>query len=382
MANQNESSLPLSNSEGRKTADLLPRFYRTDSNKKFLSATLDQLTQPGTVKKLTGYIGRKNAKAVKSSDVFIAATDADRQNYQLEPAAVIQDYLGNTSFYKDYIDHINHVETNGGNVTNHERLNKQEFYAWNPHINWDKFVNFQQYYWLPYGPTPIEVQGQQQAISSTYTVTTEDEGDNYVYIFTPDGLTRNPALTLYRGQTYSFDITAPNNPFSIKTVRVAGPLERYTDGVSASTVQSGTITFTVPSDSPDVLFYVSEVDANTGGVFSIKDIDENTFLDLTTDIIGKKTYTMSNGIPLSNGMKLFFTGNVTPSIYSSGYWYVESVGTAINLVSDSDLEIISSYSQETALLFDDEPFDASPFSTLTSFPRDKDYVLINRASSD
>ncbi len=382
MANQNESSLPLSNSEGRKTADLLPRFYRTDSNKKFLSATLDQLTQPGTVKKLTGYIGRKNAKAVKSSDVFIAATDADRQNYQLEPAAVIQDYLGNTSFYKDYIDHINHVETNGGNVTNHERLNKQEFYAWNPHINWDKFVNFQQYYWLPYGPTPIEVQGQQQAISSTYTVTTEDEGDNYVYIFTPDGLTRNPALTLYRGQTYSFDITAPNNPFSIKTVRVAGPLERYTDGVSASAVQSGTITFTVPSDSPDVLFYVSEVDANTGGVFSIKDIDENTFLDLTTDIIGKKTYTMSNGIPLSNGMKLFFTGNVTPSIYSSGYWYVEGVGTAINLVSDSDLEIISSYSQETALLFDDEPFDQSPFSTLTSFPRDKDYIVINRASPD
>ena len=103
MANQNESSLPLSNSDNRKTADLLPRFYRTDSNKKFLSATLDQLTQPGTVKKLTGYIGRKNAKAVKSSDVFIAATDNDRQNYQLEPAAVIQDYLGNTSFYKDYI---------------------------------------------------------------------------------------------------------------------------------------------------------------------------------------------------------------------------------------------------------------------------------------
>jgi hypothetical protein len=382
MANQNESSLPLSSSEGRKTADLLPRFYRTDSNKKFLSATLDQLTQPGTVKKLTGYIGRKNAKAVKSSDVFIAATDNDRQNYQLEPAAVIQDYLGNTSFYKDYIDHINHVETNGGNVANHERLNKQEFYAWNPHINWDKFVNFQQYYWLPYGPTPIEVQGQQQSISSTYTVTIEDEGDNYVYIFTPDGLTRNPALTLYRGQTYNFSIDALNNPFSIKTVRVAGPLERYTDGVSASAVQSGTITFTVPNDSPDVLFYVSEVDANTGGVFSIKDIDENTFLDLTTDIIGKKTYTMSNNIPLSNGMKLFFTGNVTPSIYSSGYWYVEGVGTAINLVSDSDLEIISSYSQETALLFDDEPFDQSPFSTLTSFPRDKDYIVINRASPD
>ena len=101
MANQDEPNLPLSNSAERKSADLLPRFYRTESNKKFLSATLDQLTQPGTVKKVTGYIGRQNAKAVKASDVFVSATDTDRQNYQLEPAAVVQDYLGNTTFYKD-----------------------------------------------------------------------------------------------------------------------------------------------------------------------------------------------------------------------------------------------------------------------------------------
>ena len=189
MTTQNEPSLPLSNSEERKSADLLPRFYRTDSNKKFLSATLDQLTQPGTVKKVTGFIGRKNAKAVKSDDIYISATDNNRQNYQLEPAAVIEDYLGNVNFYKDYIDHINHIDTANGITNNHERLNKQEFYAWNPHINWDKFVNFQQYYWLPYGPSAIEVAGQQQAIESTYTVTVQDQGDNYTYVFSPDGLT-------------------------------------------------------------------------------------------------------------------------------------------------------------------------------------------------
>lgn len=382
MPTQNEPKLPLSKNESRTTSDLLPRFYRTDSNKKFLAATLDQLTQPGTVKKVSGFIGRKNAKAVKATDVFVAATDTTRQNYQLEPAAVIQDYLGNTSFYKDYIDHINHISTNGGNVLNHERLNKQEFYSWNPHINWDKFVNFQQYYWLPYGPSAIEVAGQQQAIDSTFTVTIEDEGDNYAYVFSPDGLTRNPVITLYRGQTYNFSITAPNNPFSIKTIRVAGELERYTDGVSANGIKEGTITFTVQENCPDVLFYVSEADANTGGVFEVKDITENTFLDVNADIVGKKTYTLSNGVSLSNGMKLTFTGKVTPEEYAAGYWYVEGVGTAIKLVAEADLEIISSYSQETSLLFDDEPFDQAPFSTLTSFPRDKDYIVINRSSPD
>lgn len=380
MANQDEPKLPLSNGDERKTSDLLPRFYRTDSNKKFFSATLDQLLQPGKAKKVTGYIGRKNSKAAKATDVFIAGTDSNRENYQLEPVAVIRDYLGNTTFYKDYVDHINHIDVAGGNVSNHERLNKQESYSWNPHIDWDKFVNFQQYYWLPYGPSPLEVQGQQQDIESTYSITIEDQGDNYVYLF--NGLSRNPTITLYRGQTYHFDISANNNPFTIKTTRVAGDLEKYTNGVSASSVTNGTISFRVPLNSPDVLFYVSEADANTGGVFEIKDIDENSFLDVDADILGKKTYTLANGTPLTNGMKLFFTGVVVPEQYATGYWYVEGVGTSIKLVADADLEIISNYSQETSLLFDDEPFDASPFSTLTSFPRDKDYVLINRSSPD
>ncbi len=382
MDNQKESGLPISNNGKRQTADLLPRFFRTDSNKKFLSATLDQLTQPGTVKKLSGFIGRRNAKASTGKDVFVSASDNNRQNYQLEPAAVIKDAIGNVNFYKDYIDHVNHIETKGGIVNNHERLNKEEFYSWNPHINWDKFVNFQQYYWLPYGPTPIEVQGQQQAIESTYTVTTVDEGDNYAFLFTPDGLTRNPILTLYRGQTYNFVIDSPNNPFTIKTRRVAGELEKYLDGVSASSVTNGVITFTILSSAPDVLYYVSEADANTGGAFEIKDIDENAFLDVGTDLLGKKTYTLSNGINLTNGMKVSFTGRVVPEIYNKGLWYVEGVGTAIKLINEDDLEIISGYTEERALLFDDEPFDRSPFSTLTSFPKEKDYIVINRASID
>lgn len=381
--NQSESALPVpGGNNSRKTSDLLPRFYKTDSNKKFFSATLDQLVQPGTVKKVSGYIGRQNAKSVTASDVFIQASDTTRQNYQLEPAAVIQDYLGNINFFKDYIDHINHVKVFGGNVDNHERLNKQEFYAWNPHIDWDKFVNFQQYYWLPYGPTPIEVEGQQLSIESTFTVVAEDNGDNYAYLFTPDGLTRNPTITLFRGQTYKFEIDALHNPFSIKTQRVAGTLDRFTEGVTGNGTEQGTVTFVVGIESPDVLYYVSEADANTGGTFQIKDIDENTFLDINTDILGKKTYTLPSGVSLSNGMKVFFSGNTTPETYSTGYWYVEGVGTAIKLISEVDLEISGSYTEETALLFDDNPFDLDPFSTITNAPKTKDYIVINRASPD
>ncbi len=382
MSTENDPQSPLSNTSNRKTNTLLPRYYRTDSNKKFLSATLDQLVAPGAVKKLTGFIGRQNAKAVKSNDVYVFATDNNRQNYQLEPAAVVEDFLGNVTFYKDYIDHLGHIDVNGGITANHERLNKQEFYSWNPHICWDKFTNFQQYYWLPYGPDPITLLGQQREIQSTYTVTISDEGDNWAFVMSPDGLTRNPVLTLYKGQTYIFEIDSPGNPFTIKTTRVAGQLDKYLDGVSASSVTKGTITFTVGQNAPDTLFYVSEVDANTGGQFLIRDIDENAFLDINADLLGKKTYTLPNGISLTNGMKVKFEGQVTPEQYSEGYWFIEGVGSAIKLIKESDLEIISGYSQEKALLFDDDPFDREPFSTLTAFPKEKDYIVINRSSPD
>lgn len=379
---QEEPGLPINNSEKRSSIDLLPKYFRTTGNKKFLQSTIDQLIQPGSVKKLNGFIGRKNAKAVKSDDIFINASDTDRQNYQLEPAAVIQDDFNNVSFFKDYIDYINQIKILGGSVDNHEKLNQQESYSWNPFIDWDKFVNFQNYYWLPHGPDAIDLYGQQEQIISTYSAILVDEGDNYAFLFSPDGLVRNPTLRLYRGQTYNFQINSPNNPFSIKTSRVQGNLNRYNNGVTNNSTSNGTVTFTVPVNAPDVLFYVSENDANAGGVFQILDIEQNTFLDVDKDILGKKSYTMVNGIDISNGMKLRFTGRVTPEIYQNGYWYVEGVGAEIKLISENELEIVSSYSDAKELLFDDIGFDNEPFSSASSFAGKKDYITISKGSID
>ena len=132
------------NPNGGKTssAELLPKYFRTDANKKFLQATVDQLIQPGTVKKINGYVGRKNSKSTTSNDIFLQAASNTRQNYQLEPGLIVKDTLDNTTFFKDYQDYINQLGVFGANTKNHSRLNEQEFYSWDPHIDWDKFVNF------------------------------------------------------------------------------------------------------------------------------------------------------------------------------------------------------------------------------------------------
>ena len=371
---------------------LLPRYYQTADNIKFIQSTIDQLTQKGTTKKVTGYIGRENSKSSNvartvhgtAQDVFIKAVDSTRQHYQLEPAVVINDKYGNPQFFKDYQDYINQLMVFGGNVSNHERLNRQEYYSWNPHIDWDKFVNFQQYYWLPYGPETIKIFGQQLHASSTYSVDLVTDVTTKAYVFTPNGLDRNPGLVLYRGQTYTFVINSAGEPFSIKLARTSGTADRYTDNqaIDNFAVTSGQVKFTVPLDAPDVLYYVSETDPNIGGLIKVLDVLDNSYIDVETDILGKKTYKLSNGTALSNGMKVAFGGNVTPEKYATGEYYVEGVGTAITLIPTAILEIISPYSQEKSVAFDSTAFDAFPFSEAISYAGTPDYIVIDRGSKD
>ena len=115
------------NANGGRSSNFLPKFFQSDSNKKFLQATVDQLVQPGTVNKINGFIGRQNAKASTGDDIFLAAANSFRQHYQLEPGLVVNDDLGNNTFFKDYQDYINQLDVFGSNVSNHSRINKQEF---------------------------------------------------------------------------------------------------------------------------------------------------------------------------------------------------------------------------------------------------------------
>jgi len=438
---QNESALPVPGQNNKITAsDFLPKFFRTQANKKFLQGTLDQLIQPGVAEKVNGYYGRTTAKAYKATDNYIDDVTSDRTNYQLEPATVIKDVYDNVTFYKDYNDYIGQLNVFGANTANHSRLNSQETYAWNPNIDWDKFVNFREYYWLPNGPVSIPVRGQSRDVVSTYTVTTEDQGDNVAYVFN-DGLTRNPNLKLYRGQTYRFEIDAPGHPMAIAISRTFTPgtailtagteglradglfdatlygneydqgeyiilpssgsvtfadddnvSTLYPDGirklgeegeqVAIAYIEKGTIEFTIPMNAPDRLYYISKNAVDTSGLFRIYDIEENAFLNVEEEILGKKTYLSANGVGLSNGMKIRFQGDVTPAQYETNDWYVEGVGDKIKLIKDQDLIIPAAYSENLQVAFDTDNFDTLPFANASAYAAVKDYIVVNRASPD
>lgn len=381
---QTEPVLPAGSSNKRSSTDFLPRFFRTSTNKKFLSATVDQMISEGQVEKVNAYIGRKNTPAYETSDRYLAEVSNEREAYQLEPALVIKDSLDNVTFFKDYNDYINQLDFFSTGATDQSKINSQEYYAWNPHINWDMFTNYREYYWLPTGPQAIAIVGQSSDIVSTYTVATVDDGDNIAYVFTPNGLTRNPTIKLYRGQTYKFEVNCPGHPIAFKTKRELSDAYVYSEGITTSTtyVESGTIEFTIPVNAPDVIYYVSKNDINTSGFFKLYDIVDSTSIDVEKEIIGKKTYRINADTELSNGMKIYFQGNVTPQKYASGNWYVEGVGSKISLVSESSLEAPAPFTIANEVEFDSSNFDTQGFDVNTNFLATKDYIVINRASKD
>ena len=225
--NQKEFPLPSDGKNDQKSVALLPKYFRTQTNQKFLESTLDQMVQPGVAEKLNGFVGRKESKAYVADDSYIGEISSDRENYQLEPSLLIKDELGSYTFRKDYIDYVNQIENFGGNAQNQSSVNAQEYYAWNPNIDLDKVVNFREYYWLPSGPQIVSIAGQSRGVQSTYTVELFNNADNLAYIFSPDGQTQLPSLTLYRGQTYTFEINSEGFPFTIKTKKTLDATFNY-----------------------------------------------------------------------------------------------------------------------------------------------------------
>ena len=384
QSNQNEFPLVtgLESQTIRQTARHLPGFFRTDSNKKFLGGTLDPLTQPGKLTRISSYVGRRDIPNYLFDDNYEEEISNSRQYYQLEPSFVYDDKVtGNVNWYADYNDYMNSLKYFGAFTGNHSNLNKSEAYSWDPNIDWDKFVNFQEYYWLPNGPDPITIYGENESIISTLTITAKKESDNLVYIFSTDANTANPRITLFRGQTYNFTFDATGSPFCIKT-RLEPDSIYFYSGFKNQLVERGTVEFTVPFDAPDVLYYMNNTNLNSAGIIEIKDISEASFLNVELSILGMKTFKSSSGIDFINGLKIKFSGSIFPEKYSTGNWYVEGVGDKIKLINADDLDSPATYGSILETPFDGQPFDSQPFEVAENYPITRDYIVINRSSRD
>jgi len=520
-----------------RSVDFLPELFKTETNKEFLSATLDQLTQEPKLKRTQGYIGRNFAEGNQDDeDTYIVEPNEERGNYQLEPAVIFQDSEGKVDEAITYPEIIDSLKTSGADVTRHDRLFSNKIYSWSPLIDFDKFVNHSQYYWLPEGPDSVDVSASEISLTDNYDVTRGTDS------YEMSGISgENPTITVARGGEYTFTLNQGGNPFWIQTEPGKDGLRNDTDNISTRSVlgvtnnglSTGTVTFAVPSASAqdfytnltsitdidlatfkrfdeingavlselktidgvsdlenktivfldstagnsadlgwqyldlfddtgleedandevvyidaqadrysvykieyltsgdstviklnkikgvnkhekflvttgttysnisfyknssgyfeqipvltsglDRLYYQDGNDDNKFGVINIVDSSVNPILYVDVDIVGKKNYTSPNGVVFTNGLKVQFRGNVSPTTYQDKEYYVEGVGKEIILVPVTDLVTPETYTNSITQPYDSQPFDTKSFDSSLNSPSDLDFITINRSSND
>jgi hypothetical protein len=294
-----------------RSVEFLPEIFQTPVNKQFLSATLDQLIQNPEYTQTQGFIGRRIGPGVNANDRYVVEPTKTRTDYQLEPG-VVQVNPEDTRKVVDAITYpgiTDALQLQGAFTNNADRLYTSDYYTWDPFVDFDKFVNYAQYYWVPQGPLAVDVSSTDIPLTDSFTVTRA----NGVYTFS--GITgNNPEITLVRGGSYTFDVAqnqsetenfrvtnndasswnidfSPNPTltltrgntyvfnlsqsfpwaFYFKTELSLGTTNLYSDGVFNNGAATGLITFTVPQDAPDVLFYCNDVEINLRGQLNIID---------------------------------------------------------------------------------------------------------------
>ena len=381
-----------------RSVDFLPEIFQTPVNNQFLSATLDQLIQNPQFTQTQGFIGRRIGPGVNANDKYVIEPTKSRTDYQLEPG-VVQTDPADTHRVVDAITYpgiMNALELQGAVTNNADRLYTSDYYTWDPFIDFDKFVNYAQYYWLPGGPLAVDVEGVAAPLTANYTVTKANgsytfsneidtnptltfvRGGSYTFQIAQNSTETinyrvtnnatswninfepNPTLTLVRGNTYTFNLvqTVPL-AFYIKTELSLGTTNLWSAGVFNNGASTNLITFTVPQDAPDTLYYCNDLEFNFRGQFNIVDANPGTgskfWIQTDPGVDGRILATPNisgrlseiNGV-INNGIDLgTVTFDVPLSTAQNFYYNLPYFNNNVDLITDLQYDQINNQTVES-----------------------------------
>lgn len=184
--------------EQRKGVDFLPRFLRSDINKKFLDATVDQLITNDSTRRLNSYYGSRSGLVNNPQQNFYQTSKNKlKEDYRFKPGIVTVNDDASTDVHITYDDIINRLEFLDADVSNLDSLFQDVNYIWRPIVNPDKLVNFSEYFWFQFDLPLCTVDG-------TFNPATDIIGK---VEFTVPAFGGNSELVLQNGMMISFGPT-------------------------------------------------------------------------------------------------------------------------------------------------------------------------------
>lgn len=130
----------------------------------------------------------------------------------------------------------------------------------------------------------------------------------------------------------------------------------------------------------NTLYYQDGTAPNKVGVINLIESNYTNTLNVEVDILGKKNYTSSTGVVFTNGLKVKFEGDIIPTSYKTGEYYVEGVGTAIELIAANDLVVPEPFTSAVYIPWDISGWDMNGWEGDSYIPVTPDYITIARNS--
>ena len=318
-----------------RTIKLLPQIFQTDHNKKFLNATLDQLVTKTSLGRIHGYIGRSTSQAHAQGDNYLPELTLERQQYQLEPGVVVS-IPNQEKFVSNYADVLSSINFYGGNNSNHDRLFSNEYYSYDGQFDFDKFINYSQYYWLTNGLDSVDVGASGVLFNQDYTVTRVPSDNAYKL----SGLKQlNPTIILARGGTYTFNLNQDGNSFYIQAE--PGVSGVYSNQTNESTRDIYGMMYN-GTDSGEVIFGVPQRTAQDW----ILEAPEQTVVDFATSL----TFKQLHNLTLAGFKSLYGSIDSVRDIENKTLIFVN------NSVNDEDWTSFNIY-DDYQHAFDEEAYD-------------------------
>jgi len=298
-----------------RSVDFLPEIFQTDANKQFLAATLDQLIQEPNFRKTQGFIGRTVGPGVNPNDKYVVEPTTTRANYQLEPGVVSlvpdTDTIKNAITYPGLNDAVSFQGGDGGRP---DRLYSSEYYTWDPFVDFDAFINFSQYYWIPGGPAVVDVSSTGIPTTDNFVVTTSNNAYNFSGV-----IGNNPVIELVRGGSYTFQVS---DQFWIQAAPgISGTLpatpnisSRDVYGVTNNGETSGTVVFNAPLKTAQIFYN------NLNSIGSIDLVTTLQFSQINNQPLTEFILAHGgiDGTTNLNGRTLIFTNPITDA--EAGGW--------------------------------------------------------------
>ena len=104
-------------------------------------------------------------------------------------------------------------------------------------------------------------------------------------VYTIDGVNNND-ISLIRGNKYNLVVNATGHPFWIQSVSGQySSTNVYSSGITNNGTQTSTITFTVPTNAPNTLYYASQNNSNMQGRILITDPSPTTYSAVNGNVI-------------------------------------------------------------------------------------------------